>query len=159
MVKFLIFVVLGIVAFLVLRKIQEPKAGSERLAITVWAAFGPYETAEIAEDRLHRACRTVFGPKGIVEHEKWMEGHIKNFRDWQAEGTFQRKHKIQQKPLLLTAHGQAFQEACHKMKIEALDDARASLEELRESSPDIAEMLQSAIDSQRKRLNETDEQE
>ena len=60
-----------ILAFFFLRWFQTPKAGTKRLAITVWAAFGPYDTAEQAEDFLYRACRAVFGKEGYSAHEKW----------------------------------------------------------------------------------------
>src|SRR5713101_7227992 len=82
------------VAFPVLRRFQAPKTGTRHLAMTVWAAFGPYETAQAAEDALRRASREVFGPEGSVNHEDWIQGHVKNFRDWEAESRLEGAQKL-----------------------------------------------------------------
>ena len=92
--KVLGVVVVVALAFLVLRRLQAPKARTTRLAITVWAAFGPYDTADNAEDGLYRASRAAFGQEGITEHAEWLQGHIQNFHDWQAEGRFQEAQKM-----------------------------------------------------------------
>jgi len=92
-------VVIGLPA---LRRFQAPNAGTERLAITVWAAFGPYETAQDAEDGLRRAGRAVLGSNGLDQHGEWMQGHVRNFKVWEAEGRFVAAHNFMRKRLLLT---------------------------------------------------------
>ncbi len=87
-------VVLAVLAWLWLTRSQGPKPKTQRLAMTVWAAFGPYETAEEAEKYLRRASRVVFGAEGVTEHEAWIAGHVNNFRDWEAEGRFAEAHKM-----------------------------------------------------------------
>jgi hypothetical protein len=44
--KWVIAALLAVPAFFFLRKLRAPRRGTERLAITVWAAFGRYEEAE-----------------------------------------------------------------------------------------------------------------
>lgn len=115
------------VAFYALRRFQAPRAGTRRLAMTVWAAFGPYETVEDAEDRLRRACRVVFGNR-INEHDKWMQGHIKNFNDWEAEDRLRQSLKMMCWGLLLTAYGKAYTEACRIFKEEAIAECQGALD-------------------------------
>jgi len=154
--------VLGKIADL-FRKVQElqtPRPGTERLALTVWAAFGPYNTAEDAEKGLRRACRAVFGQEGIAGKEKWVEGHVKNFHDWHAEGRFTRVEKSVRAGLLLTAYGKAFETACHKLRVESLNEAQAALDKLSGVFPgEILKIAQHTINHHRKRLSETGEEE
>ena len=127
-IKILGVVAVAALAFLVLRRLQAPKPKTRRLAITVWAAFGPYDTAERADDGLRRASRAVFGQEGITEHEEWIQGHVKNFLHWQAKGRFHRAQKMMRTGLLLTAYGHAFEEACKEVKAEALSQAQEATE-------------------------------
>lgn len=117
-------------AFLVLKRLQAPKARTTRLAITVWAAFGPYDTAEQAGDGLYRASRAVFGQDGITEHEEWIQGHIRNFHEFQAKGLLQRTQRIMRTSLLLTASGHAFEAACKEMKAEVVTKGLEAMEQL-----------------------------
>ena len=112
--------------FLLLRRLQMPRPGTERLAITVWAAFGPYDTAAVAERTLYRASKAVFGHDGIHDHEEWIGGHVRNLREWEAQGRFQRAQKLMRRGLLLTAYGQPFEVAFQKVKEEALAEAQAA---------------------------------
>lgn len=109
-------------AFFLLRWFQTPKAGTRRLAMTVWAAFGPYDTAESAKDVLYRACHAVFGKEGLAAHEKWIQGHVENFKEWEAEGDFLRAQKIQRTCLMLTAYGKAFKATFNAVKTKAVED-------------------------------------
>jgi len=111
--------ILVAIAYFLFRWFQMPKAGTKRLAMTVWAAFGPYDTAEDAEGFLYRACRAVFGKNGLSTHEKWIQGHIDNFKEWDATGDFLRAQKIQRTGLMLTAYGKTFKAALNAVKAEA----------------------------------------
>lgn len=91
-----------------LRQLQAPRPKTKRLAMVVWATFAPYETAQDAGDGLRRASRAVFGQEGIDEHKDWMEGHIKNFLEWEAEGHFLEAQTMMCQGLLPNAYGQAF---------------------------------------------------
>lgn len=121
--KVLVVATLIILAFWALRRFQAPRSGTERLAMTVWAAFGPYDTAEFAEKGLRWAVRAVFGPKGIMEHETWIAGHAENFRRWEAEGRYSKVHEMMRKGLLHSAHGAAFETASQRYRDEAMADA------------------------------------
>lgn len=127
--------VLGVVAvvalaFWALRWLQAPKPKTRRLAAAVWAAFGPYDTAESAEDALRRASNAVFGKEAVTEHEEWIQGHLKNFREWQAEGRFQTAQKMMRTGLLLTGYGHAFKVACEKVRAEAVAQGLKAMETL-----------------------------
>lgn len=111
-----------VMAFFLLQWFQKPKEGTRQLAMTIWAAFGPYDTAKYAEESLYRACRAVFGKEGLSAHENWIQGHIKNFKEWEAKGDFLRAQKIQRTGLMLTAYGKAFKAACNAVKAEAIED-------------------------------------
>lgn len=121
-------VAFGVLAFLTLTWFQAPSAGTERLAITVWAAFGPYNSADSAVDSLRWASRAVFGKAGTAKHQEWIEGHIKNFRDWEAQRRSSEVHEMMRKGLLLTAYGRAFKTACQQFRDEAMTDATATME-------------------------------
>lgn len=122
-IKGLVVAALVILAYWAFRRFQAPRPRTERLAMTVWAAFGPYDTAELSEKGLRWASRAVFGPKEIAEHENWILGHAENFRAWEVEGCFSKAHEMMRKGLLLCAYGAAFEKACQGYKDEAMADA------------------------------------
>jgi hypothetical protein len=122
-IKGLVVAVLVILAYWAFRRFQAPRPSTERLAMTVWAAFGPYDTAELAEKGLRWASRAVFGPDEIVEHENWIVSHAENFRAWEVEGSFSKAHEMMRKGLLLCAYGPAFEMACQRYRDEAMADA------------------------------------
>lgn len=96
--------------------------------MTVWAAFGPYDTAESAEQFLRLASRAVFGQEGITDHEKWIDEHVKNFHKWQAESTLEKMLKMMCAGLLLSAKGRAFETACKQFKEEAEAQVKNGIE-------------------------------
>jgi hypothetical protein len=133
--KIVLLVVLAAVTFLLLRHFQQPKANTERLAMTVWAGFGPHPTVEDAEDAFRRACLAVFGPDGVREHESWMNKHIENFRAGEKRGIFHRAQRIMRAGLLLTAYGRPYQEAFEALRSQAATDAQAALKSLASQFP------------------------
>jgi hypothetical protein len=139
MTKTVLLVAVAAIAFVLLRRFQQPKANTARLAMTVWAGFGPHRSAEDAEDTLRRACLAVFGPQRIREHESWMNGHIENFREAEKRGTFQRVQKIMRAGLLLTAYGRPYQEACEALRAHAAADAQAAFDSLAQQFPQLEE--------------------
>lgn len=122
-VKGLVAIAFVILLYWVINRFQTPREGTEHLAMTVWAAFGPYESAELSEKGLRRACRAVFGREGSFEHEKWILGHVENFHSWEAEGCFGKGHEMMRKGLKLTAYGPAFDSACQRYRDEVISDA------------------------------------
>jgi hypothetical protein len=50
-IKGLVVAALVILAYWAFRRFQAPRPRTERLAMTVWAAFGPYDTAEFVGER------------------------------------------------------------------------------------------------------------
>jgi hypothetical protein len=124
--KFLAIGGLVAVVFFAIRWLQSPRPRTRHLVVTVWAAFGPHETAEDAEDVFQRASEAVFGDEGLAKHQEWVEGHIKNFHKWQAEDRFASGEKIMRGGLSRTAYGSPFREACAKLKVEALNEAQES---------------------------------
>ena len=149
MIKVLGIMVLFFVVFLIVRKLQAPRAGTERLVITVWSAFGPYNSAEDAEIGLNRACSAVFGSEGIAEHKEWIQGHVNNFHEWQAEQRFQKAQKLMRSGLSLTSYGPAFNRACQTVKMAALEEAQESLNGLSKDFPEIHDVAQRTIDHHR----------
>lgn len=127
-IKGLVVTALVMLAYWVVRRFQAPKPGTQHLTMTVWAAFGPYDTAELSEKGLRRASRAVFGPEGIMAQEKWIMGHADNFRAWELEGSFSKTHELMRKGLLLSAYGRAFESACHQYRNEAMADASKIIE-------------------------------
>ena len=91
-----------------------PKPNSRELAITVWAAFGPYESVKDAEESLRRGIRAVFGESNLNEHADWINGHVKYFRMWETSGTFRQSIEFMRRGLLLSAVGPEFEAACAK---------------------------------------------
>ena len=96
----------------------------------VWAAFGPYDSAESATNSLRWACRAVFGKTEAVSHEDWSNGHIQNFRGWEADGSFGKMQKIMRGGLSLTAYGHVFEAACQRFRDEAMADASQIMDSL-----------------------------
>lgn len=109
-------VVLIVVARIFLSRPAPLKTNTEQLAISVWAAHGPFPTAHDAEEGLRQACLIVFGPDGISTHEGWTGGHAENFRLWEREGRFDEAAAMMRSALLATARGPAFDSACQQIK-------------------------------------------
>lgn len=129
----LIFI--GIVAAAVLlfygvRWIQAPRRNTQRLAMTVWAAYGPYSSAKDAEDRPRTVARVVLGSEGFKENEEWVQGHVENFHEWEKEGRYESGENLMRKGLLLTAYGSAFNEAFEKVRAEYIAQAQEAAESL-----------------------------
>lgn len=122
-IKGLVVAALVMLAYWAVRRFQAPKPGTQHLTMTVWAAFGPYDTAQLSEKGLRWASRAVFGPEGIMVHEKWIRGHAENFRAWEVEGSFSKTHELMRKGLLLSAYGRAFESACQRYRNEVMADA------------------------------------
>src|SRR3990172_7560073 len=121
-IKLFIVGVVFIVAYWMLRWLHGAKFRAESFVMKVWAAFGPYDTANSASDSLRCACYAVFGREGTIEHESWREGHTRNFQDWEVGGSFQKMQETMRKGLLLTAHGHEFDAACQRFRDEAMAD-------------------------------------
>jgi len=92
--------------------------------MTVWAAFGPHETPEAAEDVLRRASRAVFREEDLAEHQEWVDSHIENFHKWQAEDRYASAEEIMRRGLLRTAYGRPFREVCARLKMEGLNQTQ-----------------------------------
>jgi hypothetical protein len=120
----------AVVAVFLARRLRAPRSGTQRLAITVWAAFGPYDSADAASDGLRWASRAVFEKKAIDGHDDWVNGHIKNFREWEARGSFEKMQKIMLGGLMLSAYGNAFETACQQFRGEAMADADGIMDSL-----------------------------
>ena len=129
----IVFMIVGVViavflAIGVIWRLVAPKPRTTRLAGAVWAAFGPYDTAEDADSSLRHAIHVVFGPEGITKHEGWIHTHIVNFYDWEAQGSFQDAQDKMRSGLLLIGHGHAFKAACQEIKEEAVAQVREGME-------------------------------
>jgi len=158
MIKVIGIIVAVFIGFFVFRKIQEPKPQTERLAMTVWAAFGPYDTAEEAEMSLRIASRAVFGSNGVAEHENWIEGHVKNFHDWETENKIKWILRLMRSGFLFISYGRAFNEACQKRRMDALEDAQVALNGLgKDFSPVFREAAQRTINHHRESLGLNEE--
>ena len=107
----MVLVAVAGIAIVVLYWLQAPRAGTERLVMAVWAAFGPYSSAEDAEKNLRRVARIVFGEQGIGEHEQWVQGHGENFRLWEVDGRFERMQKAMCGGMRTNMYGKAYREA------------------------------------------------
>jgi hypothetical protein len=94
-------------------------APDERLAMTVWAAFGPYNSAEDAVDALRRSVCAVFGSENYDNHAGWVQGHADNFRLWENQHKFDKSQEFIRRPFLVFARGRDFEEACQKVRDEA----------------------------------------
>ena len=95
----------------------------------------------------------------MAEHEEWIQGHIKNFGDWQAESRFQGAQKLMRSGLALTCYGSAFHKACQIIKMEALEKAQEALNGLSKDLPEIREVAQRTIDYHRKDLERNKEKD
>ena len=91
---------------------------TEQLAISVWAAHGPFKTASDAEERLQQACLIVFGPDGLTSHDGWARKHAQNFHLWEQEGRLEQGVEMMRSALLATAHGPHFDSACQELRSE-----------------------------------------
>lgn len=109
-------IALSVMAYLGIRYLGRLKPKTKTLAMAVWAAFGPYQTAEKAEDYLRTAIEVVFGSEGVAKHEEWIRGHGENYRQWEAEERLEESQNLLRKGLLLSAHGPAFNEAFRNFK-------------------------------------------
>ena len=54
-IEALLLLATTVVLVYIVRRLQTPRPRTKHLAMTVWAAFGPYDTAEFAEDGLRWA--------------------------------------------------------------------------------------------------------
>jgi len=122
-------IIVIVVAYLLLQWWQKPKANTKQMALSIWAAFGPYENADDAEDYLHTACRIVLGEEGVVKNQEWIKGHIDNFREWEEGDRFNRSQKVMSMGLRIVAYGKAYNSAFNAMKEELLTTATESLNE------------------------------
>jgi hypothetical protein len=91
----------------------------ERLAMTVWASFGPFRSAADAEDTLSRSVRAVFGAENYDKHAGWVQGHADNFRLWESQHNFDKSQRFMRLAFLASAHGPEFERACQKVRDEA----------------------------------------
>ena len=91
----------------------------ERLTMTVWAALGPFSSADDAEDGLRRSVRAVFGTDDYEKHAGWVQGHAANFRLWEGRGSFDRNQEFMRQAFLPFARGNHFEQARQKVKMEA----------------------------------------
>jgi hypothetical protein len=123
---------IALIGFIVYRLLYPgPKPNSRELAMTVWAAFGPYESVQDAEESLHRSIRAVFGNSNESEHVAWMNGHVENFRTWEASGKLKRSTNFMRRWLLLLAAGRDIKKACARYKEEAKADALQALDRIK----------------------------
>lgn len=120
----------AVLLFYGLRWFQAPRKNTQHLVMTVWAAYGPYSTAENAEDVLRTAVRIILGSEGKKENEEWVQGHVGNFHEWEKEGRFESGENLMRKGLLLTAYGSAFNEAFEKIRAEYITQAQEAAENL-----------------------------
>ena len=135
--KILALAVLAVVGFVALRRLKawilnapEPRAGTRRLVMVVWAAFAPYETVQAAEDSLRRASGAVFGMEGVAKHEKWIRRHIKNFRNWEAQDSFEKWSHWMVASLRRITYGDAFEAAFKKVEAELQAQALEAMEQV-----------------------------
>ncbi len=112
------------------RWLQAPRRQTKRLAMTVWAMYGPNQTAEDAEKSLRTVCRVVLGSEGATKHEEWIKGHAANFQQWEAEGRFENAEKMMRNGLLHNAYGSAFKEAFENVKTEFVVRAQEIMDSL-----------------------------
>ena len=132
-IKVLLILATTVALVFIIRRLQAPRPRTKHLAMTVWAAFGPYDTAEFAEDGLRWASAAVFGRDGISEHKNWIQGYIKDFHHWQASGSFQKIQKMLRWGLMLTAYGPTFEDACQRFRDQAMAAATEIMGRLNES--------------------------
>ena len=127
-IEVLLVVVVVVLAILLLRRYQAPRPRTQSLVMIVWSAYGPYETAKDAGDYLRSACRAVFGKEEAAKHAEWVEGHIKNFLDWESNGSFKRMQKVMRAGLQLSAYGPAFDAACAQFREEAEAEVKKNID-------------------------------
>lgn len=93
------------------------------LAISLWASFGPYDTADEAEKRLRQACSIVFGASAS-EYEVWMQKHAENFREAERD---ERLQVLQGLMRIGRSRGPAFNSARVRMRNEIASEAVVSM--------------------------------
>lgn len=96
----------------------------------VWAAVGPHESAEEAEDALSITVRDVFGASGVTEHASWIKGHVDNFRMWEQSGTLQLNIESMRRTFAASGAGPDFEAACARFHEESTAEALRLLDEL-----------------------------
>lgn len=129
-INVLIVAVLAALGFLLVIKLQAPKAKTQRLVMTVWAHFGPYDGAEFADKALRWAARAVFGEEGARLQDEWLTRHAENFRAREVDGSFERMQKLMRWGLLLCAHGSAFNSSCQLYRDIVMADVAPVIESL-----------------------------
>ena len=132
-IEALLLLATTVVLVYIVPRLQTPRPRTKHLAMTVWAAFGPYDTAEFAEDGLRWASSAAFGRDGISKHKKWIQGYIKDFHHWQARGSFQKIQKMMRWGLMLTAYGPVFEETCQRYRDHAMAEATEIMGRLNEN--------------------------
>lgn len=107
---------------------RAPRAQTKHLVAITWSAFGPYTSAEQAEEQLRRTAEIILGPAGVAKHVRWIDGHVSNFREWEARGTFKRNHSIMLTGLQSAARGAAFDAAYQLVRADLVAKAQAGAE-------------------------------
>lgn len=116
-----------------------PKPKSRELAAGVWAAFGPYESAEDAERALRRSIRAVFGESHFIEHADWINGHAENFRMCEESGTLKQRIELMRRGFAAFAVGPDFEAACAKFRQELKTEALHVLDKIT-TDPEMEEL-------------------
>lgn len=119
---------LVVIVLLVSRWNKTLKPETRHLAMSVWAAFGPYDSPDDAEYSLNMAVQAVFGSGNMSAHEDWINGHLQNFHLWKEEGRFQDATEMMRSALLQTAYGDAFDAACNDLRNGAITQLNESTE-------------------------------
>lgn len=119
----LVIALIVVLTAVVARRVQAPRSGTERLALAVWSAFGPYATAAEAEAYLRRASSAVFGHAEMPNHEEWLQGYAAEFQKWETEGSLALAQGLMRKGASWIAYGTAFEQACARLRQEMLTEA------------------------------------
>jgi hypothetical protein len=124
-------IIVVIVLFVLRKRIFRPLGSRpEELAMIVWAASGPFNSAADAEDMLSRSARAVFGPENYNKHAGWVDGHAENFRLWERQGNFQKSQEFMRLPFLPFARGIDLEQACRRLREEAQSLAQEGIERI-----------------------------
>jgi len=92
-----------------------PHSAGQEMAMKVWAASGPYDSAEFAAVSLRRAAKVVFAPEELPVLEQWVQGHIQNFNEWERENRFPQCQEMMRSALLRSVTP-AVQDACNRFR-------------------------------------------